>query len=44
MGHKVNEQEQALALSIDPNSFKALTIKFQGLLGIGESYLLDPEG
>jgi hypothetical protein len=39
MSHKVTEKEQMLTFSIDPNS-----IKFQGLLRIGESYLSDPEG
>jgi hypothetical protein len=43
MSRKVSEKEKTLAFSIDPGSFKALT-KFQGLLGIGDSYLPDSEG
>ena len=39
MSCKVTEKEQTLAFSIEPD-----LIEFQGLLGIGESYLSDPEG
>jgi hypothetical protein len=45
MSRKVTEREQMLALSIDPDFFKALTrLNFQGLLGIEKNYLPDPEG
>jgi len=44
MSRKVTEKEQTLALSIDPNSFKALTRSNFKAMGIGESYLSDPEG
>jgi hypothetical protein len=44
MSRKVTEKEQTLTFSIDPDSFKADSIEFQGLLGIEESYLSDPEG
>jgi hypothetical protein len=39
MSRKVTEKEQTLAFSIDPD-----LVKFQGPLGIGESYISDPEG
>jgi hypothetical protein len=36
MSHKVTEREQTLALSIGPDSFKALTrLKFKALWGLG---------
>ena len=36
MSHKVTEKEQTLALSIDPNSFKALTrSNFKAFWGMG---------
>ena len=44
ISRKVTEMEQTLAFSIDPNSLSPDSIKFQGLLGSGENYLLDPEG
>jgi hypothetical protein len=44
MSRKVNEKEQMLAFSIDPDSFKALTrSNFKAFWRLG-SYLLDPEG
>jgi len=45
MSRKVTEKEQTLALSIDPNSFKALTrSNFKAFWGLRESYLSEPEG
>ena len=45
MSRKVTEREQTLALSIDPNSFKALTrSNFKAFWGLGRLYLLDHEG
>jgi hypothetical protein len=44
MSRKVNDREQKLAHSIDPDFFKTDSFEFQGLLGIRKSFLSDPEG
>jgi hypothetical protein len=41
MSHKVTEREQTLALSIDPDSFKALThLNFKAFWGLGRIIFL----
>jgi hypothetical protein len=44
MSCKIDTRGQTLALSIDPDSFGTLTPEIQGLLGIKECFLQDPEG